>query len=110
MSKNPEKDFGPIADDYAFFERHATEAEQDARAYLAAIAAAVPREGPTRMLDFGCGAGTFTARFLTMADWPAERLRLTLVEPVESARHEAAATLAGFSASPIDHAPSLAPE
>jgi hypothetical protein len=30
MSKNPAKDFGPIADDYAFFETHATEAEQDA--------------------------------------------------------------------------------
>lgn len=33
MSKNPAKDFGPIADDYAFFETHATEAEQDVRAY-----------------------------------------------------------------------------
>jgi ubiquinone/menaquinone biosynthesis C-methylase UbiE len=85
MTKNPEKDFGPIADDYDFFECHATEAEQDARAYLAAIADAVPREGPIRLLDFGCGAGTFTSRFLTMAGWPGERLRLTLVEPVESA-------------------------
>ena len=31
MSTNPAKDFGPIAEDYAFFEAHATEAEQDAR-------------------------------------------------------------------------------
>lgn len=109
MAKHPEKDFGPIADDYAFFERHATEAENDARAYLTAIADAVPREGPIRMLDFGCGAGSFTARFLTMAGWPADRLQLKLVEPVESARREAAGTLARFSVSPIVDAPSLAP-
>jgi hypothetical protein len=31
MTKSPAKDFGPIADDYAFFETHATEAERDAQ-------------------------------------------------------------------------------
>jgi trans-aconitate 2-methyltransferase len=49
------------------------------------------------MLDFGCGSGTFTARFLKEAGWPPERLRLTLVEPVESARRQAVARLAGFA-------------
>ena len=52
------------------------------------------------MLDFGCGSGTFTARFLDEAGWPPERLRLTLVEPVEAARRQAVARLAGFTEAP----------
>jgi hypothetical protein len=64
MSKNPEKDFGPIAADYAFFASQATEAEQDARAYVQQIGKFVPAKGMVRMLDFGCGSGTFTERLL----------------------------------------------
>lgn len=101
MSKDPAKDFGPIADDYAFFEAHATEAEQDARAYVERLAPIVPAEGPIRLLDFGCGSGSFTARFLQHASWAAARLQLTLVEPVESARRQAVARLAPFSGRPI---------
>jgi trans-aconitate 2-methyltransferase len=97
MSKNPAKDFGPIADDYAFFEKHATEAEQDARAYVERLAGVVPAEGTIRLLDFGCGSGTFTARFLNQAGWPSARLRLTLVEPVEPARRQAVARLVGYT-------------
>ncbi len=41
MSKNPAKDFGAIADDYVFFESHATQAEQDARAYVDRLASIV---------------------------------------------------------------------
>src|SRR5262245_39681455 len=96
MTKNPEKDFGPIADAYAVLETHATEAEQAARAYVEHIGKIVPAEGPLRMLDFGCGSGTFTARFLQQTGWPPKRLRLTLVEPVESARRQAVARLAGL--------------
>lgn len=101
MSDTPEKDFGPIAEDYAFFETHATEAEEDARAYAVHLAAAVPGTGPVRMLDFGCGSGTFTTRFLRQAGWPPGRLRLTLVEPVESARREGAARLTPFTDAPV---------
>jgi trans-aconitate 2-methyltransferase len=101
MSSNPGKDFEPIAEDYAFFESHATEAEEDARAYLESLGKILPADGDLRMLDFGCGSGTFTERLLQMAGWPRERLRLTLVEPVESARRKAAAQLAGFTAAPI---------
>src|SRR5262245_33685493 len=100
MSKNPAKDFGPIADDYAFFETHATEAANDSGAYVQRLARSVPAEGPIRMLDFGCGSGTFTARFLEEAAWPAARLHLTLVEPVEAARREALARTAGYSDHP----------
>jgi trans-aconitate 2-methyltransferase len=101
MSTNPAKDFGPIADDYAFFENHATEAQEDAKAYVSQIEEFVPSEGAIRMLDFGCGSGTFTARFLNQAGWPPARVRLALVEPVESARLQAVARLAGFTESPI---------
>ncbi len=102
MSKDPAKDFGPIADDYAFFEAHATEAEQDARAYVERLAPIVPAEGPIRLLDFGCGSGSFHREIsLQQASWPAARLQLTLVEPVESARRQAVARLAPFSGRPI---------
>jgi trans-aconitate 2-methyltransferase len=101
MSTNPAKDFGPIADDYTFFERHATEAEQDSRAYADRLAGAVPAEGAIRLLDFGCGNGTFTQRFLLRAGWPPARLRLTLVEPVASARRQAVARLLGLTAHPV---------
>jgi trans-aconitate 2-methyltransferase len=101
MTKNPAKDFGPIADDYAFFETHATEAENDSQAYLARLAGVVSATGTIRLLDFGCGSGKFTARFLEQAGWPRERLRLTLVEPVESARRQAVARLAACSDHPV---------
>ena len=107
MSKNPAKDFGPIADDYAFFEAHATEAEQDARAYAERLAGLVPAEGEIRLLDFGCGSGSFTARFLRQTGWPPARLWLTLVEPVEAARREAVARLAGTTEHPVVDAAAL---
>jgi len=100
MSKNPAKDFGLIADDYAFFETHATEAANDSKAYVERLVGIVPTAGPIRLLDFGCGSGTFTERFLDRAGWPRGRLRLTLVEPVESARRQAVARTAGYSDHP----------
>jgi trans-aconitate 2-methyltransferase len=101
MSKDPAKDFGPIADDYAFFEAHATEAAEDSRAYIEQLAGVVPAQGPIRLLDFGCGSGAFTLRFLGQAGWPGTRLRLTLVEPVASARRQAVARLAACSDYPV---------
>jgi trans-aconitate 2-methyltransferase len=107
MSNNPEKDFGPIAEDYAFFETHATEAEQDAQAYVLSLAGLVPAEGVIRLLDFGCGSGSFTSRFLDEAGWSPDRLRLTLVEPVESARRQAIARLAAHTEHPVVDAATL---
>jgi trans-aconitate methyltransferase len=101
MSRNPVKDFGPIAEDYAFFEQHATEAEQDARAYVQRLAGLLPAGGAIRLLDFGCGAGNFTVRLLGQAGWPPARLWLTLVEPVESQRHQAVTRLAGYTEHPV---------
>jgi SAM-dependent methyltransferase len=107
MSKNPAKDFGPIADDYAFFETNSTEPQADCRAYRDQLGSLIPQVGAIRMLDFGCGSGTFTARFLEEVGWPAARLHLTLVEPVETARLAAVARLARSSEHPIVDAPAL---
>lgn len=104
---SPEKDFGAIADDYAFFESHATEAEADARAYAKWLGDIVPSDRTIRMLDFGCGSGTFTERFLKQMSWPPERLRLTLVEPVKIVRREAVSRLAGIAVAPVADAAAL---
>lgn len=101
MGTNAAKDFDTIADDYAFFERHATEAQEDARAYLSQVAGRDAAHGPIRMLDFGCGSGAFTMRFLDLVRWPPERLRLSLVDPAESVRRQAVARLAPFTVAPI---------
>ena len=60
-----------------------------------------------RFLDFGCGTGTFTARFLERAAWPKDKLEISLVEPVEDQRRRAAADLARFTDRPITHWSSL---
>jgi trans-aconitate 2-methyltransferase len=101
MSKNPAKDFGPIAPDYAFFEAHATEAEQDSLAYVERLTGIVPAGGVLRFLDFGCGSGKFTARILQQVAWPPARLWMTLIEPVEPQRRQALALLAGYTEQPL---------
>src|SRR5262249_218035 len=108
MSKDPAKDFGPIAADYALFEEYSTEAEQDSRAYLAPLRQSAPSTGAIRMLDFGCGSGTFTARLLKQVAWPPERLELTLLEPVDAQRRQAVSRVAGFTQRPVTELATLA--
>ncbi len=107
MSKQPAKDFGPIADDYAFFETHTTEAAKDARAYAERLEKLIPATGSIRMLDFGCGSGNFTERFLTLVDWSPQRLELTLVEPVDLWRQSAVERLSKYTTKPIANAATL---
>jgi SAM-dependent methyltransferase len=107
MSENPAKDFGAIADDYSFFERHATEAREDVRAYAEELSGLLPASGVVRMLDFGCGTGSFTARFLDEVGWAPDRVALTLVEPVDAVRRQAAVRLAGRTAGPLVDANAL---
>ncbi|MBM3961120.1 MAG: class I SAM-dependent methyltransferase [Planctomycetes bacterium] len=102
VSDSPAKDFGPIRDDYAFFELHSDEAEADLAQYRepAAVLRARGAE-PLRLCDFGCGPGGFSTRFLRQLGCPPARLQLTLVEPQPLYRDAAAAALAPFTARPI---------
>lgn len=101
------KDFGAIADDYAFFMAHATEAEQDAAAYREQLAEMRPRHTPLRLLDVGCGTGEFSERYLSLLNWPAEALELSLVEPVAQQRISAIERLSRFCRLPPAAAASL---
>lgn len=107
MSENPAKDFGAIADDYSFFERHATEAREDVQGYAEDVRGVLPASGVVRMIDFGCGTGGFTARFLDELGWTPDRVMLTLVEPIDSVRRQAVARLAGRTAGPLADAKAL---
>lgn len=95
------KDFGPIENDYAFFMAHATEAETDQAQYCRELTDFAAGRTTLRMLDFGCGAGDFSVGLMSALHWPADVLRITLVEPVQHQREAAARRLAGFSSSPI---------
>lgn len=99
------KNFDPILDDYAFFEAHSTEAENDLKGYTALLNTRPADTGILNMLDFGAGTGTFTSRFLQQFRWKPGQLKLTLVEPGETARQKATLRLGAFSDFPVaDHA------
>lgn len=101
------EDFDPIAADYAFFETHATEAEQDVKAVHRH--AKVWRTGTQALhfLDFGCGTGTFTERFLEALQLDPGRLHLHLVEPGPDNLKKAVECLAAFSSHPVQAGPTL---
>jgi SAM-dependent methyltransferase len=107
MSQTSSKSFGPIRDAYTFFQQHATEAEEDIRAYLPHIHSLVQGDSLLRILDFGCGDGVFSAALLAGAHIPPARLRLTLVEPDEVYRHQAVERLQPFTTQPIQAWPAL---
>jgi SAM-dependent methyltransferase len=97
------KDFAPIQGDYEFFMDNSSEAEADLEGYMEDVPPfPVDPASPFRMLDFGCGPGNFTARFLTRAGWPADRLGLALVEPVEDYRQLAVERLGGLARPPVE--------
>ncbi len=102
------KDFGLIADDYAFFMTHATEAEHDAADYARELAGFAEGRSSVRMLDFGSGGGEFTERLLKKLAWPAENLALHLVEPVESQRAESVKRLQKYATCSEAGAPAIA--
>ncbi|HEY1068382.1 MAG TPA: methyltransferase domain-containing protein [Pirellulales bacterium] len=102
------KSFATIHDDYSFFELHSTEAECDLAAYRATVdglgLAGLPR---LKVLDFGCGPGDFTERFLAACGLSPSRTEIALVEPDEVYRGRAVERLSAWSGAPIAHAGSL---
>lgn len=106
---DPSKDFTPIRGDYEFFAAHSTEAAADLDAYAERLRSFDAPAGPLRMLDFGCGPGSFTARFLDRLGFEPGRLELTLVEPSEAYRRGAIERLGPMARRPIRAAAELAP-
>src|SRR5262249_28788500 len=109
MSVSSSKNFGPIRDDYLFFEEHATEAAEDLCAYMPHVHALATGSGLVRMLDFGSGSGRFSCQFLALARFPQERLWLSLVEPEEVYRQRAIEQLQTFTTHPVQAWPALLP-
>jgi SAM-dependent methyltransferase len=98
---DPGKDFTPLQEDYEFFLAHSTEQSSDLDAYLNGLQSFSPPPGTIRMLDFGCGPGTFTALFLERVGWGADRVNLSLVEPADAYRRRAVERLEGSAVQPI---------
>jgi trans-aconitate 2-methyltransferase len=98
---DPSKDFTPIRGDYEFFAENSTEAEADLDAYAERLRSFDPPAGPGRMLDFGCGPGSFTARFLDRLGWDDQRLDLALVEPSAAYRRQAVERLGATTVRPL---------
>lgn len=107
MTDKAAKDFGAIEADYDFFIATTDEAERGLDALRRYVDEIGGKGGPIRMLDFGCGGGDFSTKFLTLAGWSLDRLTLSLVEPVESQRVHAAELLQRFTDKPITHWPAL---
>lgn len=101
------ENFDPILDDYAFFEAHSTEAEADLDAYKRHLNGVLGNSGLFRMLDFGCGAGSFTDRLLRQSASDPASIELTLVEPGAQARERAVQALRPYSKHAIAHFPEL---
>jgi SAM-dependent methyltransferase len=107
MSATSSKHFGPIRNDYAFFLQHSTEAEADLCAYEPHLHGLSMNDEPVRMLDFGCGDGGFTAKFLIRSRWTRERLWLALVEPDATSRQQAVDRLQAYTSHPVQAWPAL---
>ena len=108
----PAKDFGPIRDDYAFFEEHSTEATADLAGYRALMERTGLLEAgraQTRMLDFGCGPGTFTERQVALLAQPRDA-DLVLIEPQEVYRQQAAQRMGEALGRPVEAFAHRAPD
>ncbi|MBM4285796.1 MAG: methyltransferase domain-containing protein [Deltaproteobacteria bacterium] len=104
------KHFDAIHDEYAFFQQHSTEAEQDLRAHLPYLTS-LAQSGPSiRLLDFGCGDGEFLGRLLAATEVPPPRLFLSLVEPDAGYLSQARSRIRVFTTHPVSAWPSLPPE
>lgn len=101
MTETSKKSFADIREDYQFFEAHTTEFDQDLHHYHQAILQFNIPEKPLKFLDFGCGTGVFTSRFLSLFNLTPQELEITLVEPDEVYRHNAVNILSGSSEFPI---------
>jgi SAM-dependent methyltransferase len=104
------KHFGPIREDYSFFQKHSTEAEADLRGYIPHLHGLSGEDGIIRMLDFGCGDGGFTEALLGRISIAREQLRLSLTEPDVHYLRQAVERLRPFTVHPVNARPTLTSE
>ncbi|MEW6387025.1 MAG: methyltransferase domain-containing protein [Thermodesulfobacteriota bacterium] len=106
-SLDSSKQFDSIHDDYTFFEEHASEAEGDLQGYLPCVSPLAQSGQVVRLLDFGCGDGRFSVRFLSGAGFLPDKLTISLVEPDAGYRQQAATLTQAFTATPVSAWPAL---
>jgi SAM-dependent methyltransferase len=100
MGAQAQKSFVDIQSDYRFFEEHSSERSQCLQIWHPHLQALQNGRSNLRMLDFGCGSGSFTAQVLARLP-EASKLRLALVEPVAEALAQAQATCAPYLCQPL---------
>ncbi|MEN9215081.1 MAG: class I SAM-dependent methyltransferase [Gloeomargarita sp. DG02_4_bins_56] len=101
MTAASKKNFADIREDYQFFAAHTTEFEQDLQSYRQVLSHFPIPEKPLKFLDFGCGTGVFTSRFLSLLHLPPQELAITLVEPDAVYRQNAVHILSAYTAATI---------
>jgi SAM-dependent methyltransferase len=89
---------------------HSTEAEQDLSHYLPFVRPLGAEGKSIRLLDFGCGGGEFSVRFIAAAGFPAEKLTIALVDPDEGYLKQAATRTQVHTTATVSAWPSLPPE
>ncbi len=94
------KDFSELQDVYQFFEDHVSERAETLTVWSPFLNQVKAQER-IRLLDFGCGNGSFTAQVLERLGEGPDRLDLRLVEPVEGVLQEAVTRLESWTDSPI---------
>ncbi|MBC6439084.1 MAG: methyltransferase domain-containing protein [Rhodospirillales bacterium] len=92
-SMTAEVDFLTIADDYAAFMSFTNETAAQIAALRLHLDAAAAAAESWRMLDFGCGDGSFAASLLKVSETGQRPAVLHLVEPVDEQRRQAAGRL-----------------
>jgi SAM-dependent methyltransferase len=95
------KNFVSLHDDYAFFQSHSTEAEQDIISHLSFLLPLVKAGRTINLLDFGCGDGYFLSQLLSRVEIDSNRLCLYLVEPDAGYRQQALSRIQSFSKTPV---------
>ena len=86
---NPNKSFQSIQDDYDFFEACVNEISRTISLWKPTLWELGRQHSSLRVLDFGCGSGSFTALALACLDREPEEIELTLLEPAGAALERA---------------------
>lgn len=96
-----EKVFDRIANEYEFFMDHSTESRCDLEAYQLTFQNHSFPNRPLRVLDYGCGTGRFTAKWIDRLASKTTAVEISLLEPARQQLNEAAQRLASRSITPV---------